>query len=89
MKTRECFSNIQDKVKAWVKGNWGFPFIVGFMVLLFVASIDVLFQGWTSGTADAIANWAYFALVSGVILQLACLSRNKVKKYGATLDGTS
>jgi hypothetical protein len=87
MRTRECFSKVQVKIKGYVKGNWGLPLIAGFMVLLFAAAV-FLAAGWAS-LADAIAVCAYFALAAGVVLQLACLSRNKGKNQGVVLDGSS
>ena len=61
---------VAARVKVFVKEDWGVPFIVGFMVLLIVAAAS-LSMGLTV-LADAIAMYAYFALVVGVVLQLVC-----------------
>ncbi len=72
---KECLVKVHVRIKAWSKGNWGFPFIAGFLVLLFSAA--VFLAAGSAFLAEEIADWAYFTLVAGVILQLACLSRNK------------
>jgi hypothetical protein len=87
MRTQDCFCKVQVKIEGYVKENWGFPFIAGFMVLL-VAAAAFLAAGWTS-LADAIAVCAYFALVAGIIVQLVCFSKNKRKNEGVVLDGSS
>ncbi len=58
------------KVKGYVKENWGSPFIVAFMLLLLSAA-GFLSAGLSS-LADAVAVYAYYALVAGVLLQLVC-----------------
>jgi hypothetical protein len=57
------------KVKGYVKENWGAPFIIGFMLLLIVAAVS-LSMGLSS-LANGVAVYAYYALVVGVVLQLA------------------
>jgi heme/copper-type cytochrome/quinol oxidase subunit 4 len=59
-----------SRVKGYVSGNWGAPFVVGFMALLVVAAFS-LALGF-SVLADEVAVWAYYALVVGVVLQLVC-----------------
>ena len=85
-RTKGCFSKVQVKIKGYVKENGGFPFIAGFMVLLFAAAA-LLAVGWAS-LADAIAVCAYFALAAGVVLQLACFGKNR-KNQGVVLDRSS
>jgi uncharacterized membrane protein YccC len=63
------FSMIMLKVKGYIKENWGSPFIVGFMLLLVVGAVS-LSAGFAS-LADTIAVYAFYALVTGVFLQLA------------------
>ena len=60
---------VPSKVKGYVKENWGAPFVVGFMALLMVAAVSLLMG--LSVFADEVAVYAYYALVVGVVLQLA------------------
>ncbi len=69
------FNRIADKIKGYVKENWGAPFIVGFMLLL--SSVAVFLSLGLSYVADTIVDYAYYALVVGVLLQLVCFL-----KYG-------
>ena len=66
--------------------NLGFPFIAGFLLLLFSSAI--LLAAGKAYLAEPIANFAYFSLVAGVVLQLICLSKNR-KKNGDVFDGSS
>ena len=67
------------KVKCYLKENWGSPFIVAFMILLLSAAVSLAVGSYL---ADAIAVYAFYALVAGVILQLVCFL-----KYGKKTDG--
>ena len=62
-------------VKVYFKKNWGAPFVLGFMVLLAIAAVFLAIglEWW----ATQMANYAYFALVAGVVLQLV-----RFLKYG-------
>ena len=66
-----------------MRENWGAPFIVGFMLLLMVAAAS-LSMGLAVLTNE-VAVYAYYALVIGVVLQLACFlkytKRNGEKNY--------
>jgi hypothetical protein len=53
----------------YLRTNWGAPFILAFIVLL-VASAGLLSAG-RSGTANNVAVYAFYALVLGVVLQVA------------------
>ncbi|MGA2876208.1 MAG: hypothetical protein ABSE82_11805 [Nitrososphaerales archaeon] len=53
----------------YLRTNWGAPFVVAFIVLL-VASAGLLSAG-RSGTANNVAVYAFYALVLGVVLQVA------------------
>lgn len=73
-------NRIQFRVKVFVKANWGSPFILGFMLLLIGAAVSLsLGLSWL---ADNIAVYAFYALVIGVLLQLACFL-----KYGRNGEG--
>jgi hypothetical protein len=63
-------SHIINKVKGYVRENWGSPFIVAFMLLLVSTAVS-LSIGW-SYLADSTAVYAFCALAVGVILQLVC-----------------
>lgn len=67
----------------YIRGNWGAPFIVGFMLLLIVAAAS-LSVGLVS-LADQTAVYGYYALVAGVIGQLICYLKYS-KKNGADHD---
>jgi len=49
--------------------NWGAPFIITFMILLSSAAIYLTMGN--ESLANKLAEYAYYALVVGVILQLA------------------
>ena len=61
--------NIKVKTRRYVKKNWGSPLIVGFMLLLLSAAVSL--SAGLSSLANTVAVYAYYALVAGVILQLA------------------
>ena len=63
------------RIRRYVRENWGAPFILGFMLLLMVAAVFLAVG--SEWLASEVANYAYFALVAGVVLQLACFL-----KYG-------
>jgi hypothetical protein len=71
------FCKITVKVKGYVKENWGSPFIVGFMLLLLIAAVSL--PAGLSSLADALAIYAFYALVAGVVLQLVCFLKYQKK----------
>ncbi len=75
--TQVGFNKIILKVKGYVKENWGSPFIVGFMLLLIAAAVS-LSTGFAF-LADNVAVYAYYALIAGVILQLASFLKYRGK----------
>lgn len=52
----------------YFKENWGAPFIIVFMVLLLFCA-GLLASGFSS-LANSVAVYAYYFLVTGVVLQL-------------------
>ena len=72
-KLREYFEEKLGRTSRFGSGTWGFPFIAGFMVLLVAAAI-FLAGGW-AGMAETTAD----ALFIGVVLQLACFGKNRLK----------
>jgi heme/copper-type cytochrome/quinol oxidase subunit 4 len=56
--------------KRYFRENWGAPSVLVFMVLLMVAALCLVagLVWW----ANEVAIYSYYALVVGVILQLAC-----------------
>jgi hypothetical protein len=61
---------VPERVRGYVKENWGAPFVVGFMGLLMVAAVSLL-MGFAV-LANEVSVYAYYALVVGVVLQLVC-----------------
>ena len=75
------FGKFIARIRGYVKENWGSPFIVGFMLLLFSAAVSLVTG--LSSLADTIAVYAYYALVAGVFLQLACFVKYRRKNNDA------
>jgi undecaprenyl pyrophosphate phosphatase UppP len=71
---REVFASFKD----YVRENWGAPFVVGFMALLMVAAVSLLMDYIV--LADEVAVYAYYALVIGVVLQLACFMKYRKRE---------
>jgi hypothetical protein len=59
---------IPARVKAYVRENWGVPFVAAFMFLLAFAAASLMMG--LEFFANGVAVFAYFALVVGVVLQL-------------------
>ncbi len=57
-------------MKAYVKENWGAPFIIAFMSLLLNSAVSL--SAGSAQIADTITIYAFYALVIGVLLQLLC-----------------
>jgi len=66
-------TNLREKALGYIRTNWGAPFILAFIVLL-IASAALLSAG-RSSTANSIAVYAFYALVLGVVLQIASYTR--------------
>jgi hypothetical protein len=71
------FEKIYVKVKRYLRENWGSPFIVAFMLLLLSAAVYL--SSGLSSLANAIAIYAYYALVAGVILQFVSFLKYRKK----------
>jgi hypothetical protein len=72
--TSDPVGEFPARVKRFVRENWGAPFIVGFMLLLMIVAV---ISSMSSATmTDAVAVYAYYALVVGIILQLVCFLKN-------------
>jgi hypothetical protein len=83
----EFLEEVQKRIKGYVKENWGCPFIFGFIILLLSAAF-FLAAGWAS-LAENTADFAYFALATGVVLQLIYLKKDRSKNEGVPFDGSS
>ena len=70
-----------DDLGAYVRENWGSPFVLAFMVLLIVSAGDLSFG--LSDAANSTAVVAFYALVIGVALQIA-----SYLKFGEGKDHT-
>ena len=66
-------TNLPEKAHTYIRTNWGAPFVLAFIVLL-IASAALLSAG-RSSTANSIAVYAFYALVLGVVLQIASYIR--------------
>jgi undecaprenyl pyrophosphate phosphatase UppP len=66
---------IPARVEGYVRENWGAPFVIGFMLLLMVASVS-LSMG-LDFLANEVAIYAYYALVVGVVLQLSSFLKSR------------
>ncbi len=75
--TQSYSKEVSARVKGYVRENWGAPFIVAFMVLLMVAAASLSLS--LSSFADDVAVYGYYALVAGVVLQLACFVKYRGK----------
>ena len=58
---------VDPRIKTYLKKNPGAPFIMGFMT--FLLSCAVLLSTGHTPQADKIAEYAYYLLVIGVIIQ--------------------
>ena len=58
---------VDPRIKKYLKENPGAPFIIGFMTLLI--SCAILLSTGHAPQANTIAEYAYYLLVIGVILQ--------------------
>lgn len=86
-KAKAVFSKIQVVIRKYVEKNWGFPFIVVFLVLLFSAAVFLSIG--LSSLAESISVYAYFILVAGVVLQLVYILRNRGRNGEVVLDGSN
>ena len=66
-------SRIVEALRGYLRENWGSPFVVAFMALL-MAAAGFLCTG-SEAMANELAVYAYYCLVLGVGLQLACYLR--------------
>jgi len=66
-------------IKEYFREHWGAPFVLGFMVLLMVAAVSLVYG--LASLANEIAVYAYYCLIAGVVLQLVCFL-----KYGETTE---
>jgi hypothetical protein len=73
-KLSNLVSNTFLKIKNYFRREWGAPFVIGFVVLLIVAATSTSLGLET--LAKEVANYAYFALLFAVALQLASFLRN-------------
>jgi len=69
---------IPERLRNYLKENWGAPFVIAFMILLIVAAVYLSLGIET--TANDIATYAYYSLVIGVFLQLISYIRYERKE---------
>lgn len=78
---------IKKKRLDYFKENWGAPFIITFMILLITAAIYLSIGN--ESYANDIAVYAYYALVIGVLLQLASYIKYERKQQKEENDKPS
>ena len=79
--TQIDFNQIEHKLKGYFKENWGSPFILVFILLLVVAA--VFLSAGSASLADNLAVYGFYALVTGVILQIASFQKYRGKSDDA------
>jgi hypothetical protein len=62
-------SQLLEKIKGYIRLNWGALFVLAFIVLLIAAA--ALLSVGLSNEANNIAVYAFYALVTGIVLQIA------------------
>jgi hypothetical protein len=67
-----------------LKSDWGAYFIVSFIIILAIA-ISFYISNSTQ-LAESIANYAYYALVIGVVLEILGFARDRHKERSFTSD---
>jgi hypothetical protein len=77
---KSFFKKMPERIKGYVRENWGTPFVLGFMLLLIIAAVSLSIG--LADIANEVAVYAYYALVVGVILQLVSFLKYR-KKDGA------
>ncbi len=75
--TNRVDNMLAARVKGYIQENWGAPFIAAFMLFIIFAAVS-LSLNWSSA-ADTVADYAYYTLTVGVVLQLACFLKNRGK----------
>ena len=63
------------RFRLYLRSNYGAPFVAAFIVLLVAAAV---FESLgTGGIANTLAEYAYFAIVIGVVLQVISSRNNR------------
>ncbi len=75
---RELITRALAKLRIYVKEKLSLHLIAGFIVLLLISAVFMA-VGWAS-LAEVVADYAYFVLAAGVILQLISFSLWKMPK---------
>jgi len=81
--TQVRFNKMMLKIKGYLKENWGFPFVMAFILLLIVAA--AFLSAGLSTFANTVAVYAYYALVAGLFLQLASFLKYRGKSNDEAL----
>lgn len=67
---------IDARVKIYIKNNLGAPFIIGFMIMLIISAINLTINN--VNIAEKTAEYAYYSLVIGAVLQIiSIIKKNK------------
>jgi hypothetical protein len=70
--------------KQRLRTDWGAYFIIGFIVILLIAIYFYISN--STMLAESIADYAYYSLVIGVILEIVGFARSRQKKPPFKVD---
>ena len=73
--TQELKVKLFTSVKTRLQGNWGVPFIAGFIFILILSSVSL--AAGASLLAESLSSFGYYVFALGVIVQTACFLRHK------------
>ena len=80
-KLSSYINKIQLILKRYLKGNWGFPFIVTFLLLLLAAAVFLAISPAFASIAQTFAYYSYFALAIGVLFQVGNVNSMTVQDF--------
>jgi hypothetical protein len=72
--SRDSAVKIFARIEGYVGENWGAIFVLAFMILLIIAAGSLAIG--LDSFANEVAIFAYYALVAGVFLELACFLKH-------------
>ena len=75
---RKLARAVSARNRVYIRESWGAPFIVGFLLLLMFAAVSLAMG--LALLAEVVGVAAYCALVAGVVLQLVCFLKCRMKE---------
>lgn len=76
--SKDSAVKIFARIEGYVRENWGAIFVLAFMILLMIGAGSLAIG--LDSFANEVAVFAYYALVAGVFLELACFLKNGRRK---------